>query len=363
MAGNTFGNNFRVTTFGESHGIGLGCVIDGCPAGLEICEEDIQAELNRRKPGQSELTTSRQEEDKVQILSGVFEGKTTGTPIAMVVMNKDQRSKDYGNVAKVFRPAHADFTLQAKFGHRDYRGGGRASGRETVARVMAGAIAKKWLLMQGVKIVSYTKSIHKIEAQQFDLGFIEQNEVRTCCSVVAQKMADLIVEKKNEHDSVGGVVETQVFGLPAGIGSPVFEKLEARMAQALMSIGSVKGFEIGSGFAASGMFGSEHNDNIASVDKEKNVLKFEKNFSGGVLGGISTGDTMVYRCAFKPTSSIKREQTGVDENGDLLEFVLDGRHDPCIVPRAVPVVEAMSALTIIDEMLAGKTIDNSVIKV
>lgn len=349
MAGNTFGRNYKVTTFGESHGVALGCVIDGCPAGLEVSEACVQAELDRRKPGQSELTTPRNEEDKVQILSGVFEGKTTGTPIAMVVYNKDQKSADYGNVAEIFRPAHADFTMQAKFGHRDYRGGGRASGRETVARVMAGAIAKKYLEQAGVKIISYTKSIHEIESQECNLEFIEKNEVRTCCPVNAGKMAQAILDAKANHDSVGGVVETQVFGLPAGLGSPVFEKLEARLAQALMSIGSVKGFEIGSGFAASKMLGSEHNDNIKEVKDGK--LVYEKNFSGGVLGGISTGDILVFRCAFKPTSSIKQHQTGADKKGNLIDFVLEGRHDPCIVPRAVPVVEAMAALVIIDELL------------
>jgi chorismate synthase len=349
MAGNTFGRNFRVTTFGESHGVALGCVIDGCPAGIELSEQDVQTELDRRKPGQSELTTPRKEEDKVQILSGVFDGKTTGTPIAMVVFNKDQQSGDYSNVASIFRPAHADFTLQAKFGIRDYRGGGRASGRETVARVMAGAIAKKWLLEKGIKVVSYTKSIHQVESVKQDFEFIEQNEVRTCCPKTANKMAEVILMAKESHDSVGGVVETQVFGLPAGIGSPVFEKLEAKLASALMSIGSVKGFEMGSGFAASKMYGTEHNDNIKSLEAGK--LKYEKNYSGGVLGGISTGDTLICRCAFKPTSSIKQIQTGVAKDGKLVDFVLEGRHDPCIVPRAVPVVEAMVALTIIDEML------------
>jgi chorismate synthase len=314
-----------------------------------VSEACVQAELNRRKPGQSELTTPRKEDDKVQILSGVFEGKTTGTPIAMVVFNKDQNSGDYSNVANLFRPAHADFTMQAKFGHRDYRGGGRASGRETVARVMAGAIAKKWLLQKGVKVVSYTKSIHEIEALECDLDFIEKNEVRTCCSVVAPKMAEAILKAKENNDSVGGIVETQVFGLPAGVGSPVFEKLEARLASALMSIGSVKGFEIGSGFAACKMFGTEHNDNVKGLVDGK--LQFEKNYSGGTLGGISTGDTLVCRCAFKPTSSIKQNQTGVDSSGNLVDFVLEGRHDPCIVPRAVPVVEAMVALTIMDEMI------------
>jgi chorismate synthase len=314
-----------------------------------VGEADVQAELDKRKPGQSKLTTPRNEDDKVQILSGVFEGKTTGTPIAMLVFNKDQNSGDYKNIADIFRPAHADFTMQAKFGHRDYRGGGRASGRETVARVMAGAIAKKYLLEKGIKVIAYTKSIHEIEIEECDLEFIGQNEVRTCCKVSAPKMAEAILKAKEKNDSVGGIIETQILGLPAGVGSPVFEKLEARLAQALMSIGSVKGFEIGSGFAASKMFGTEHNDNIKDLTGGK--LHFEKNYSGGVLGGISTGDTLICRCAFKPTSSIKQNQTGVDENGNLLDFVLEGRHDPCIVPRAVPVVEAMVALTIIDELI------------
>lgn len=350
MAGNIFGEMFRVTTFGESHGVALGCVIDGCPAGIAISEEDIQVELDKRKPGQSELTTPRKEDDKVQILSGVFEGKTTGTPIAMVVFNQDQISKDYSNVKDVYRPAHADFTMQAKFGHRDYRGGGRASGRETVARVMAGAVAKKILELKGIKVVAYTKSIHEIEAEECNLDFIEKNEVRTCCPKKADEMAKLIIDRKEMHDSVGGVVEAQVIGLPAGIGSPVFNKLEARLASALMSIGSVKGFEIGSGFDASKMFGTEHNDNIVSSNESS--LKFEKNYSGGVLGGISTGDTLICRCAFKPTSSIKQSQTGIDaKSGELVDFVLEGRHDPCIVPRAVGVVEAMVALVVLDEIL------------
>jgi len=352
MAGNIFGRKFQVMTFGESHGVALGCVVDGCPAGLELSEVDVQNELDRRKPGQSELTTPRQEGDQVQILSGVFEGKTTGTPIAMVVFNKDQRSKDYSNVASVFRPAHADFTFQAKFGHRDYRGGGRASGRETVARVMAGAIAKKWLASKGIDVKAYTKSIHLVEAVEVDLDFIEKNEVRTCCRVKAAEMASVILKAKEDNDSVGGVVEVLVEGLMAGVGSPVFEKLEARLAQALMSIGSVKGFEMGSGFRAAEMYGSEHNDNVAGISADKKHLKFEKNFSGGVLGGISTGDSLVCRCAFKPTSSIKQSQIGVKtDTGELTEFVLEGRHDPCIVPRAVPVVEAMVALTLIDEIL------------
>ena len=346
MAGNTFGNRFRVTTFGESHGVALGCVIDGCPAGLTLEESDVQADLDRRKPGQSEITTPRNEADKVQILSGVFEGKTTGTPIAMVVYNSDQKSGDYSNVAELFRPSHADFTMQAKFGHRDYRGGGRASGRETVARVMAGAIAKKILMQKGIEVFAYTKSIHEVVAESCDLDFIDNNEVRTCCPLKAEEMKNAILKAKANNDSVGGVIEVQVKGLPAGLGDPVFEKLEARLACGLMSIGSVKGFEIGSGFESSRMLGSEHNDNIAELKDSK--LKFVKNFSGGVLGGISTGDTLVCRCAFKPTSSIKQSQTGVDKSGNLVDFVLEGRHDPCIVPRAVPVVEAMVAMVLVD---------------
>lgn len=349
MAGNTFNEVFKVTTFGESHGVGLGCVIDGCPAGLEISEKEIQIELDKRRPGQSDVSTPRDEKDQVQILSGVFEGKTTGTPIAMVVFNKDQRSKDYGNIKDIFRLAHADFTFDAKFGHRDYRGGGRASGRETAARVMAGAIALKLLKQEGIEVQAYTKSIHSIESETVDFEEIEKNVVRCADASAASEMEKLIIEKKKEGDSVGGVIECQATGLPAGLGSPVFEKLEARLAAGLMSIGSVKGFEIGSGFAATYMFGSEHNDNVTGLKDGR--LEFENNFSGGTLGGMSTGSPLVVRVAFKPTSSILKPQTGIDRDGNLVEFDLEGRHDPCIVPRAVPVVRAMVALVLIDELL------------
>jgi chorismate synthase len=354
MAGSTFNEIFKVTTFGESHGAALGCVIDGCPAGLEISEDEIQVELDKRRPGQSDVSTPRDEKDKVQILSGVFEGKTTGTPIAMVIFNTDQRSKDYGNIKDLFRPAHADFTFDAKFGHRDYRGGGRASGRETAARVMAGAIALKLLAKEGIEVQAYTKSIHSIEAETVDFDVIENNVVRCADANAAKVMEELIIEKKEAGDSVGGVIECQALGLPAGIGSPVFDKLEARLAQALMSIGSVKGFEMGSGFAATYMFGSEHNDNVTGVKDGR--LEFENNFSGGTLGGISTGAPLVCRAAFKPTSSILQPQTGVDRKGNLVEFDLEGRHDPCIVPRAVPVVRSMLALVILDELLKQKLV-------
>lgn len=352
MAGNSFNDIFKVTTFGESHGVGLGCVIDGCPAGVLISEEEIQIMMDKRRPGQSEVTTARDEKDQVQILSGVFEGKTTGTPIAMVLFNKDQKSGDYSNIKDLFRPAHADFGYDAKFGHRDYRGGGRSSGRETAARVMAGSLAMKILEGMGVAVKAYTKSIHEIDAVGFDLDFIDQNEVRTCCKDSAQAMSDLIRLKKSEKDSVGGVIECRGYGLPGGIGSPVFDKLEARLAHAIMSIGSVKGFEIGSGFEATRMFGSEHNDNVTGLASGR--LSFEKNFSGGVLGGISTGSDLVVRAAFKPTSSIEREQIGVRRDGSLESFVLEGRHDPCIVPRAVPVVESMVALVVLDEILKAR---------
>lgn len=355
MAGNTFNEIFKVTTFGESHGVALGCVIDGCPAGLELSEEDIQMELDKRRPGQSDVSTPRDEKDAVQILSGVFEGKTTGTPIAMVIFNKDQRSHDYGNIKDLFRPAHADFTFDAKFGHRDYRGGGRASGRETAARVMAGAVALKLLAKEGIEVQAYTKSIHTIEAEEIDFNEIEKNVVRSADSNVAVAMEELILERKEAGDSVGGVIECQALGLPAGLGSPVFEKLEARLAQALMSIGSVKGFEIGSGFAATYMFGSEHNDNVTGVKNGR--LEFENNFSGGTLGGISTGSPLVCRAAFKPTSSILQPQIGTDKDGNLVEFDLEGRHDPCIVPRAVPVVRSMVALVIMDELLKQRTLN------
>ena len=349
MAGNIFNNKFRVVTYGESHGVALGCVIDGCPAGIELSEEDIQVHLDRRRPGQSEVATERDEKDQVQILSGVFEGKTTGTPIAMVVFNKDQRSKDYSNIKDLFRPAHGDFTYEAKYGHRDYRGGGRASGRETAARVMAGAVAMKVLEAKGIQIHAYTKSIKNIEAQECDFGYIEENTVRTCCSKSAEAMEQLIVDAKANDDSVGGVIECQVLNLPAGLGSPVFDKLDAKLAHAMMSIGSTKGFEIGSGFDSATMFGSEHNDNITGMTDDR--LEFEKNYCGGTLAGISTGSPLVFRTAFKPTSSIKREQTGIARDGELKTFVLDGRHDPCIVPRAVPVVQAMAALVVLDEIL------------
>ena len=335
MSGNTFNEIFCVTTFGESHGIALGCVVDGCPAGLELSEDDIQIELDKRRPGQSEITTQRDEEDKVQILSGIFDGKTTGTPIAMAIFNQDHKSRDYDSINDIFRPAHADFTYDAKFGHRDFRGGGRASGRETAARVMAGAIALKILESEGIQVDAYVKSIYDIEAISHD---------------VSEDMTNLIKEKKEVHDSVGGVIECQSIGLPAGIGSPVFDKLEARLAHALMSIGSVKGFEIGSGFGASRMLGSEHNDNIVGLNSNGG-LEFEKNHCGGTLGGISTGGPLIVRAAFKPTSSIAQAQTGIDKDGALHEFTLEGRHDPCIVPRAVPIVRSMVALVLVDELL------------
>ncbi len=353
MSGNTFNDVFRITTFGESHGVAVGCVLDGCPAGLELTEEDIQLELDKRKPGQSDVSTPRDESDTVEILSGVFEGKTTGTPIAMVVRNKDQNSKDYSNVKDLFRPGHADFGFDTKFGHRDYRGGGRASGRETAARVMAGAIALKVLDREGIEVHAYTKSINEVESVAVDFDAIEKNEVRTCDASKADEMIALILEKKEAKDSVGGVIECQALGLPAGLGSPVFDKIEARLSHALMSIGAVKGFEIGSGFAASRMLGSEHNDNITALKDGR--LEFEYNHSGGTLGGMTTGAPLVLRAAIKPTSSIEQEQTGVDRDGHLQQFVLEGRHDPCIVPRAVPVIRSMVALVLVDELLKQKT--------
>jgi len=356
MAGNLFNEIFKVMTFGESHGVALGCVIDGCPAGLELSEKDIQIELDKRKPGQSEVSTSRKEGDKVQIVSGMFEGKTTGTPIAMLVFNGDQRSKDYSNVKDLFRPAHADYPLEMKFENRDYRGGGRASGRETAARVMAGAVALKLLGELGIEVEAYTKSIQGIAVsdEQIDFKEIENNIVRCPNAEVAKLQEQAILKAKDEGDSLGGVIECQVLSLPVGLGSIVFEKMEARLAQALMSIGSVKGFEIGSGFAASEMLGSEHNDNIQGLDNEGR-LKFEKNYSGGVLGGLTTGSPLVCRVALKPTSSIYQEQVGLNRKGELEKFKLQGRHDPCIVPRAVPVVRSMVALVIIDELLKQKS--------
>ena len=350
MSANTFGEKFRVTTFGESHGRAVGVVIDGVPSKLKISVEDIQKELNRRKPGQSAITTQRTEEDKVEILSGVFEGKTTGTPICLLVWNKDQHSSDYDELKDVLRPGHAGFTYLAKYGIYDYRGGGRASGRETIGRVAAGAVAKIILAKNKIQIIGYTKEIAGIQAKNIDYAQIEKNSVRCADSNAAIKMEKKILEAMKSGDSVGGIVEVIISGCPAGLGNPVFDKLEADLAKAMLSIPAVKGFEIGSGFHSVKMLGSEHNDEFY-FDKRKNRISTKTNFSGGVLGGISTGEDIIFRIAVKPTSSISRLQRTVDARGVKNKIRIEGRHDPCICPRIVPVAEAMAGVVIVDHLL------------
>lgn len=354
MAGSTFGNIFSITTFGESHGEGLGVVVDGCPAGVELTEEDVQALLNRRKPGQSKFTTPRKEADAVKILSGVFEGKTTGTPIGMVVMNTSQRSADYSEIAKYYRPGHADYTFDQKYGFRDYRGGGRSSGRETIGRVAAGAVAKKLLESLGITVTAYSKEIGGIEisTERFDLSQCAENPFAMPDAEAASKVQVMAEEKMKELDSIGGIIECRINGMPAGVGEPVFDKLDARLAQAIISIGAVKGFEIGDGFAAAKSFGSENNDAFAMKDGE--VTKVT-NHAGGVLGGMSDGSEIVFRAAIKPTPSIAKTQNTVNKDGEDIEISVKGRHDPMIVPRAVVVVEAMAAVTIVDLLLSNMT--------
>jgi len=341
MAGSTFGTLFKVSTFGESHGEAVGVVVDGITPGVEITAEYIQKELNRRRPGQSKVTTPRSEADAVHIMSGVFEGKTTGAPIMLVVYNENAQSKDYSQVKDLFRPGHADFTFEKKFGIRDYRGGGRSSGRETIARVAAGAIAKKLLEKRGVKITAYTKRGAGIDCKKIDLDAVEQNIVRACDPDVAELIVAKIKEARASENSIGGIVECRITGVDAGLGYPVFDKLDADLAKAIMSIGAAKGFEVGAGFAAADMTGKENNDEIGADG-------FKTNNSGGILGGISNGDEIVFRVAFKPTPSIGQAQATVDKAGNEVVCETHGRHDPSIFPRAVPVVESMAALVIED---------------
>lgn len=350
MAGSSFGQQFRITTWGESHGPALGVVIDGVPAGVPIIEEDIQSFLNRRKPGQSKYTTARAEGDQVEILSGVFEGKTTGTPISLMVRNKDQHSKDYSNIAEVYRPGHADFTFQEKYGIRDYRGGGRSSGRETIGRVAAGAIAVKILEQLGISIVTYSKKIGPVEAQTIDYGEIFQNPLYMPDSQAAEEAGKYLEECISEKNSAGGVIECVVSGMPVGIGETVFEKLDANLAKAILSIGAVKGFEIGDGFQVADSTGAENNDSFCMSGEKPVKLT---NHSGGVLGGMSDGSDIVFRAAVKPTPSIARSQKTVDIFGEEKEIEITGRHDPVIVPRAVVVVESMAALTIVDALFSN----------
>ncbi len=353
MAGSNFGTIFKITTWGESHGKGVGVVIDGCPAGLSLCEEDIQVYLDRRRPGQSPYATARSESDTVEILSGVYEGKTTGTPISLMVRNHDARSADYEALASCYRPGHADYTLEAKYGIRDPRGGGRSSARETVGRVAAGAVAAKLLGELGVTLLTYTKSIGPISVseEEFRADEITENPLCMPDASAAEKAAAYLDACIEKQDSCGGVIECVIEGLPAGIGEPVFEKLDANLAKAILSIGAVKGFEIGSGFSAAGATGSENND--AFLAKEKGHITKETNHAGGTLGGISDGSPVVFRAAVKPTPSIAATQHTVTTDGTPTELNITGRHDPVIAPRAVVVVESMAALTILDLMLVN----------
>jgi chorismate synthase len=350
--GSTFGHLFRITTFGESHGGGVGVVIDGCPPKVEISTEEIQLELDRRRPGQSKITTPRKEEDTCEILSGFHEGKTTGTPIAILVRNKDQRSQDYGDMAVKYRPSHADATYDAKYGIRSVAGGGRSSARETIGRVAAGAIARKILRESGVEIVAYVKRIKDLDSTvdqtTVTMEMVDRNIVRCPDEAAAEQMIALIEAARDEGDSLGGVLECVVRGCPVGLGEPVFDKLEADLAKAVMSLPATKGFEIGSGFLGTTMKGSEHND---AFYMEGDRIRTVTNNSGGIQGGISNGEYITLRVAFKPTATIRKEQQTVSNAGDDTTLSAKGRHDPCVLPRAVPMVEAMVALVLCDHLL------------
>lgn len=350
MSGSVFGNIFKISTWGESHGKGLGVVIDGCPAGIPLCEEDIQRDLDRRKPGSNKFGTKRSEGDKVEIMSGVFEGKTTGTPISLIVFNTDQRSRDYSAIMDVYRPGHADMGFDIKYGFRDYRGGGRSSGRETTSRVAAGAVAKKMLSELGISVDAYSVSIGDVDVtdEGFDMAERFNNPFTMPDKAAAERAEQLLKSAMGKMDSVGGVIQCEVNGLPIGIGEPVFDKLDACLARAIVSIGAVKGVEFGAGFDSSRLFGSENNDSLYMEDGQ---IKKATNYSGGTLGGISDGDKLWLRAAFKPTPSIAQKQQTVNRFGENTDIEIKGRHDPIIVPRAVVVVEAMTALTIADLML------------
>jgi len=353
VPGSVFGEFLTVATFGESHGAAVGVVVDGVPPGLPLSLDDVQRDLDRRRPGQSGVTSARREHDSAELLSGVFEGRTTGTPVAIVIRNEEHRSSDYERIRDAFRPGHADWTYHAKYGIRDWRGGGRSSGRETAARVAAGAVAKAILAERGISVTGYALEIAGVRARRVDLGEVERNPVRSPDAEAAPLMERAVAEAQAAGDSVGGVVEVIADGVPAGLGDPVFDKLEALLAHALMSVGAVRGFEVGAGFAAARMAGSAFNDEL-SMDGGR--VRARTNNAGGVLGGISTGERIVVRCAIRPPASIARPQRTVNERGDAVEIAVEGRHDPCIVPRAVPVLEAMVALVVADRLLAQRSI-------
>ncbi|TLV00182.1 chorismate synthase [Dyadobacter luticola] len=354
--GSTYGKIFKIATFGESHGAGIGVVIEGCPAGVTFDQDFIQSELTRRKPGQSRITTQRKEADEFEVLSGVFEGKTTGTPIAILIRNQDQRSKDYSHIATQYRPSHADYTYQEKYGIRDYRGGGRSSARETAARVAAGALAKTLLQEAGVNIQAYVSQVGTLKLEksysELDLSLTETNDVRCPDPVVAQQMFNYIDGIRKQGDSVGGVVNCVITGAPVGWGEPVFDKLHAELGKAMLSINAVKGFEYGSGFEGVTLLGSQHND--AFYTDENGKVNTRTNHSGGIQGGISNGQDIYFRIAFKPVATIMQDQESVDQEGNIAIVQGKGRHDPCVVPRAVPIVEAMAAIVLADFYLRNK---------
>lgn len=352
---NTFGRIFRLTSFGESHGRGIGGIIDGCPAGIELNIELIQNDLSRRKPGQSKITTQRKEPDKIEFLSGVFEGKTQGTPIAFAIWNKDQHSNDYNNLKDVFRPSHADYTYIKKYGSRDYRGGGRSSARETIARVVAGAIAKQILAKVGVSVQAFVSQVGEVKIDKhytlLDLSKTEGTIVRCPDPTTAEKMIARIEAAANDHDTVGGTVTGVATGVPAGWGEPVFNKLHADLGFAMLGINAVKGFEYGSGFAGTQLSGSQHNDVFIRTE---NGIRTKTNNSGGIQGGISNGEDIYFNVAFKPIATLLKEQKTVDKNENEISINPKGRHDPCVLPRAVPIVEAMAALVLVDHYLLSK---------
>jgi len=352
---NTFGKKFRITTFGESHGAGIGVVIDGCPAGLAFEEAFIQAELDRRRPAQSAIVTQRKESDTFEVLAGVFEGKTTGVPITLWIPNQNAKSQDYAHLASAYRPSHADYTYQAKYGHRDHRGGGRSSARETAARVAAGAVAKLLLKRWGILITAYTSQVGKVclelPYQMLDFAVIERNPVRCPDLATAEKMEALIREVRKDGDTIGGIISCIIQHMPVGIGEPVFDKLHAVLGKAMLSIQAVKGFEYGSGFEGATMRGSAHNDAFYVDDAGK--VRTKTNHSGGIQGGISNGEDIYFKVAFKPVATIMQPQTTINEKGESVLLEGKGRHDPCVLPRAVPIVEAMTALVLIDFLLAS----------
>ncbi|WP_293307597.1 chorismate synthase [Pedobacter sp. UBA5917] len=361
MAGNSFGQLFRITTFGESHGVAIGVIIDGCPAQLDIDMDFIQSELDKRKPGQSKITTQRKESDTVQVLSGIFEGKSTGTPIALLIPNEDQRSKDYGHNVDVYRPSHADYVYDAKYGIRDHRGGGRSSARETAARVAAGAIAKLFLKQQGIEIFAHVTSVGTIEAPNLEsndlsalLNIREENIVRCADPATAHEMIEFIDSVRKDGDTVGGKIGCVIKGCPAGLGEPVFDKLHADLGKAMLSINAVHGFEYGSGFAGSELRGSQHNDVPQPKAADSKVFKTTTNYAGGILGGISNGMDITFKVAFKPVATIMHNQQTINAAGEAAEIKGKGRHDPCVVPRAVVIVEAMAALVLADQFLRNK---------